>query len=567
MVTPVRILGLTIMGGTANRTQSMQAKKTLPLAEWILAALITAIACVIHFYYWCHVGGLWRDEVNLVDISERHSFSGMAKDSFPVLMPLLVHIWRAVGFGGNDLRLRLLGLLIGMCILAAFWISSWKIRRTPPLLGLVLLGLNVYLVFVGDSLRAYGLGTLLALALTAAAFIFLQKPSGRRAAWLVLFAVLSVQVLYHNAVVVAAVCFGAWAVCWRRADGRAGFQVLLVAVVSAASLLPYLPNLLASVNASRVLRTGIALSYFLANLKGTFGYPLWDYIYLWALLFVLIAFCAVAGLVKKTPASGQNDATYLNRDLSLFAAILLAFEIIGFAVFFWFAQIPIEGWYLLPFMASAVVSFDVALPFRQWTWRVGLLVFVAVTACLSIPHTGTVVKRHFSDVDMEARRLTASVSPEDYVVVCPWYCGITFGYYYKGSAPWDTLPPISDHSVHRFDLVQLQLQNTNAIAPALRQISQTLQSGHRVWILAEAGKMSIPAAGTPPPPDLPPPPLPKTGWADAPYIKVWSSQVACFLAGHSIKFEQLKSQSAEHFLAENMNLFLASGWKTNSLVH
>ena len=103
MVAPVRILGLTIMDGAANRTQSMQAKKTLFLAEWILASLITAIACVIHFYYWRHVGGLWRDEVNLVDISARHSFFDMAKDSFPVLMPLLVHIWRAAGFGGNDL--------------------------------------------------------------------------------------------------------------------------------------------------------------------------------------------------------------------------------------------------------------------------------------------------------------------------------------------------------------------------------------------------------------------------------------------------------------------------------
>ena len=543
----------------------MQAKRTSLLQpEWILAVLITAVACVIHFYYWRHVGGLWRDEVNLVDVSQRHSFFDMAKDSFPILMPLLVHIWRSVGLGDTDQHLRLIGLLLGLGTLAALWISSWKIHRAPPLIGLALLGLNVTLIFAGDSLRAYGLGSLLAVALTASGFIFLQKPSGRRAVWLILFAVLSVQVLYQNAVLVAAVCFGAWAVCWQRKDGRAALQVLLVAIISAASLLPYVPTLMGFAGGSRVLRTGIALRHFFANLTGTFGYPRWDYIYLWGLLYALIIFYTIAGSKKNISASDKTNATLSNLDLSLFAAILLTLESIGLAIFFWCSQIPIEGWYILPFMGSAVVCFDVALPIRHWTWRTGLLGFAAVTACLSIPHTGRAVKAHLSDISIHARQLTASVSPEDYVLVCPWYCGITFAYYFKATTPWDTLPPISDHSAHRYDLVQLQLQNTNAIAPVLEQITRTLQAGHRVWILAEEGRMSVPATGTPTPPNLPPAPLPDTGWADAPYTRVWISQVACLLADHSTDFEKLKSLSMERFLAENMSLFVASGWKTNS---
>ena len=545
----------------------MQAKRTFLLhPEWILAVLITTAACVLHYYYWRHVGGLWRDEVNLVDVSQRRSFIDMAKDSFPILMPLLVHMWRSAGLGDSDLHLRLTGLLLGLGTLAALWISSWKIRRAPPLIGLVLLGLNVTVILAGDSLRAYGLGSLLAVALTASGFFFLQNPSGQRVGWLILFAVLSVQVLYQNAVLVAAVCFGAWVVCWRRQDGRAALQVLLVAVVSAASLLPYAPTLMGIAGGSRVLRTGIELRHFLANLTGTFGYPRWDYIYLWVLLYGLIIFNAIAGSETNISAPAKTKLTSSNLDLSLFAAILLALESIGLAIFLLCAQIPIEGWYILPFMGSAVVCFDAALPLCHWIWRTGLLVFVAVTACLSIPHTGRIVRAHFSNMDICARQLTAAASPKDYVLVCPWYCGITFANYFKGTTLWDTLPPISDHSVHRFDLVQLQLQNTNAITPLLGQITQTLQAGHRVWILVEEGRMHVPATGTRPPLNLPPAPLPDTGWADAPYTRVWTFQVACLLVDHSTNFEKLKNFSTERFLAENMSLFVANGWKTNSPV-
>lgn len=33
-------------------------------AEWVAAIVITAAAVALNFYYWHHMGGLWRDEVN-----------------------------------------------------------------------------------------------------------------------------------------------------------------------------------------------------------------------------------------------------------------------------------------------------------------------------------------------------------------------------------------------------------------------------------------------------------------------------------------------------------------------
>jgi hypothetical protein len=545
----------------------MQAKKAFFLQpEWIIAILITAAAIVLHFYYWHHIGSLWRDEVNTVNLAGRHSFAEMEKDSFPILMPLLLHAWMALA-GNSDLQVRFFGLLVGLGILAALWISSWKIRRAPPLVGLVLLGLNSTVVSFGDSIRAYGLGSLLAVALIASACLFVKKPCASRLAWFVLFAVLSVQVLYHDAVVVAAVCFGAWAVCWRRKNGGAALQVLLVAVISAASLLPYLENLFSAASTSVVIRTGVKHFRFFASYRDTLGFPLTGYIYVWAALALIILFCAGISLRQKPPAPAGTEDAPSKDDLSLFATVTLVLLTIGFPIFFWRAQMGMQSWYLLPFLASVVACFDAALPAFTGLMRATFFGLVTATALISIGTTGKILTRHFSDIKAYAQALTDVATPQDYIIVSPWTCGITFDHYFKGGTPWNTLPPLSDHSVHRFDLFQLQMQDTNALAPTFRQISQTLQSGHRVWILEVAnGPVRIPERGTPAFASLPPPPLKYSGWSDSPYSQVWDSQTAHFIADHCVDFKEFQNPSTESYIIENATLLVASGW-TNAPAH
>ncbi len=528
--------------------------------QWLAAILITMAAGVHHFYYWRHIGGLWRDEVNLVNLAGRHSFAELEKDSFPILMPLIVHCWLALGLGGSDLYLRLIGLLIGLGTLAALWISAWKIRGAPPLIGLVLLSLNSTLIFFGDSLRAYGLGSLFAIALTASAFLFLQKPSTRRAAWLALFAILSVQVLYHNAVLVAAICFGAWAVCWRRADGRGAVQILIVAAAAAASLLPYVPQFVASGGAAKIFRTGVELRRFFRSYEDTLGYPLSGYIYVWAALGAIIVLCASAGLWRRFRARSRAGESDAGQDFRLFAAVTLILAVVGFPVFFWRAQMPMQSWYLLPFLACAVVCFDAALPALTGLLRATFLALVVGTAMLSTLTTASLLGRQFSDVNIYAEELTDHAAPGDYILVFPWMYGITFDHYFKGHTDWDTVPPLSDHSIHRVDLVLARMENTNAIAPVLDKISQTLQSGHRVWFLTMAG-IQIPRAGVAPMP--PPPPVNETHWSEDQYSMVWASETLQTIANHSMQFRPFKYSSPHGYITENMDLFVADGW-TNS---
>ena len=121
----------------------------------------------------------------------------------------------------------------------------------------------------------------------------------------------------------------------------------------------------------------------------------------------------------------------------------------------------------------------------------------------AVPFARRDLNWRFTNVDLVAQRLLSEAGPDDFIIVSPWYCGITFDRYYKGPASWNTLPPLKDHSTHRFDLVREQMQKKDVIQAVFRQIAATLQSGHRVWVV---GTMDIPKSGALMPADLPPVP-------------------------------------------------------------
>src|SRR5438094_7037782 len=114
-----------------------QATPLLRYSDWIAAALVTLCAVYLHALFFLNAGGLWRDEVDLVHLSLLPSISEVWKnlphDSCPILMHLVVRAWSAVGLGNTDLGLRVLGLCVGLFLLAAFWFASCTIRNGAPL--------------------------------------------------------------------------------------------------------------------------------------------------------------------------------------------------------------------------------------------------------------------------------------------------------------------------------------------------------------------------------------------------------------------------------------------------
>src|SRR5689334_4952621 len=93
--------------------------------EWIVALALSALAIAFHVVNLLNAGGLWRDEAAAVNLSTLPSFgeiwARLEHESFPLLLTLLLRGWTAIGLGGSDLGLRVLGLIVGMAVLAALW--------------------------------------------------------------------------------------------------------------------------------------------------------------------------------------------------------------------------------------------------------------------------------------------------------------------------------------------------------------------------------------------------------------------------------------------------------------
>src|SRR5437899_633264 len=96
--------------------------------------------------------------------------------------------------------------------------------------------------------------------------------------------------------------------------------------------------------------------------------------------------------------------------------------------------------------------FDGVEPHR-W-WRPGRLAVVLVIAGSSAVHTWQQAQVRQTNVDLLAASLGERAAKDDLIVVTPWYMGITFERYYRGAAPWKTVPPLESHSFHRYDLIK-----------------------------------------------------------------------------------------------------------------
>ena len=533
----------------------------------LLAILMTLAAVWLHFYFLFHAGGLWRDEVQVVNLAGRHSLSDMARDSFPALMPLLICGWSALGLGQSDSGLRLLGMSIGLGIPVALWAAGWIARR-PPLLSLGLIGLNSMVIFYGDSLRGYGLGCVFIILAAAAAWAFLKKPTWARAGILAAAAILSVQALYQNAVLLAAVCLGAWVICCRRKNFRAAVKVLLAGLAAGASLLPYWSYVSSLPKTSVSLRIGFYPGLAFGNFGSVVSFPLAEYLYIWVFLALAVVGFGIAATWRAGAA--KSDAPVrgaLPDDLPLFAAATMLAALAGFIGFLWYAALPTQPWYFLPLVALLAVCFDFGVPVVALPRHLRAAVFglIVATALIAVPSAQRDLNRHFTNVDRLARQLAGETAPQDFVIVTPWYCGLTFERYFKTPTPWQTLPPLADHSRHRYDLVQEQMKTPDALHPIFEKVAATLQSGHRVWVV---GHLPIPEPGAPVPGDLPPPPLEHFGWSDLPYSGRWAAQAAGYLENHSLQFERVdhETNSNVHYY-EDLQLFEASGWKTATLTN
>jgi hypothetical protein len=515
-------------------------------ANWLLAVAATAAVLALHLYFLTHVGGLWRDEVNSLNLAQGE-LKNLSHDSFPVLFPLLLRGWSAVGLAQPDFSVRCLGVFIGLGLTGVFWLAASWMRRAPPLWSLALMALNAWIIYYAASLRAYGLGSALIALCAVTAWRFVENPNRKNWLLFALAATLSVQTLFQNSMLVAGICAGAGAVVSHRKKFKLVAAIFLAGLAAAISLLPYFHNIAGTAQGASPLRTDFDRVIALNDLKTLLAYPLPVFFWISILLAAYVLLRAIAEFFTKACDSRL-----------LFSAVTLTAGLPAFWIFLRLANFPVQPWYFLPPVAVVAVCFDATLPRPAGKFRAlffGVLASLVVISAMFAPE---ILNMRFTNVDLAAKRVSALADKNDFAVVTPWQVGITFAHYFNGTCEWTTVPPVADHTAHRFDLIQLQMANTNAMQPVLEKISATLRAGGAVWVVGGINNVM----DTNCPASLPPPPLRASGWNETPYRITWNNQLGWLLHRHAVNIESFKKLTAQD-VGENepATLEKVTGWR------
>jgi hypothetical protein len=218
-------------------------------------------------------------------------------------------------------------------------------------------------------------------------------------------------------------------------------------------------------------------------------------------------------------------------------------------------------WYYLAFSCVVAAALDLiasSLCTAGWLrlFRLGF----GLAALVAAPFADwSALTERQTNVDLAAQTVSAQVAPSDLIVVVPWKFGIPFHRYYRSAAPWTTIPDITDHQVHRYDLIKAKMRSAHPIDDLTEKIRATLSSGNRVWFV---GGLYLPRPEEGPM-VLPPAPASRFKWDNRAYTASWWQQLSVFAVVHANKVDSVplpQPESTRINALEETSLTMVEGW-------
>jgi len=219
-----------------------------------------------------------------------------------------------------------------------------------------------------------------------------------------------------------------------------------------------------------------------------------------------------------------------------------------------------QPWYYLTLMAliAACAEGTLSLLARGAPGRIVTLLAAGVLIAAVAPSVWAVTLTRRTNLDLLASKVAESGASSDMIVVSPWYYGVTFQRYYHGKAPWVSIPVISEHRFHRYDLLKREMTRTDPMEPIRKSLQQTLRDGGRIWWI---GTLEMPPEGSGPP-TAPPAPGASWGWDDLPYYEVWTQQLGALFRAHTLRGGPVPVPVEESVnIYEDIPLYRLEGWR------
>ena len=553
--------------GLANSAESP------PLFLWGSIAIVVCGLVSLHFYRFVHAGALWRDELSSLYVATsptlRDLYANQAYDSFPLLNAVLLRVWLAIaGFPDglpvvNEYYARVYGLMGGLFLLGALLYVAILVFNTRPVFSLGLFAASPVVIVWGDSLRAYALGTGLAILFFGSMWKWLESPSRRQVTITTLLAVAMVWTLYGNAFFVLAITIAAATQPILQRDWRKFAATLIPGAVAAASLLLNWPV----IRFMATWRESVA-QHVSAAAIASLWWTAWTAPGVWAGFVWVLCLMVVIGLLGAVVVRDRDRLIHARQNsLALYCLLTIVVGLVTFCGYLKTVDVPPMVWYFIPISAILAAGMDAAwkvLPRGKalLSCQIFLLFSLAVaTSMNSLP----VLQERMTNVDTFAMLLEKNATEKDLVIFNPMQHVSTLLRHYRGAAAVQCWPP------HRRDQLTFQrndvaleatYQPTSPMMPLFEQIRSTLQAGGRVWM---AGSVF------PVPLDKPPPTIPQgtvftDRWQLGPYLYVWGAQTFHYLGSHAVsgKIAELPADLPCSPLEQVKTIILWEGWRPDS---
>ncbi len=516
-----------------------------PFVVKSLAAVLVLWALLLHGSAFISAGALWRDEASSVNQAEAGSWTALwaslRYDSFPAFFPSLLHVFLRALPAPRDSQLRLAGCLVGVALLASVWQSARLLGSRFPVVALALVAVDPVFVSEADSIRPYGIALLCLLWSFCAHGKLVSNPS---LPWLLVASagsVLAVQASYTGAIFVGVFGISAGIMILLRRSPRQLWRVLVPGVLAALSLLPYVPTLRQAGEWVSLLRNQVDWRDYL---KGYISEHSVASLIAWVLLMLLGGYCLYRFFVDRRDRIASDDAVIA------YSVAAAATGLVAQILFVQSMGIPPFPRYFLPGLLPAALALDLITCELRPPIRAGAALFVML---VTIGPSWNWVRLRHSNVDLVARVLSENAGGRDLVVLSPWFLHPGFQRYYRGAAPWVTVPEMPRDPMTRYDLFEEAMADPQREARLYERIRQTGAGGGAIWFVSQSFP-ERPAADTMP--DPPPRTGPRDGSGYVRFRSYWERAIVFRLYSCCRPFEWPMPRGGPVWDEENLTLTL-----------